>query len=242
MLISHNYLPAEVQEIQVSPNSHAMSTSTRSQHIHPISMAPYRDESAKYDSSSAVIPIRHSLKDLEIPTSTVNSDPSTKFWLPARNYRAATHHTYQHRRRRCIHYRSWWIVLAELWPWRYTLIGIPLLILALHLTQWVFSQYQTHPDDYGRDIVSINRLDIPTNPASTAEDWLEKYSKDVHAMEMTDRPRAAIISLVRNEELDGIVQSMVQLEYRWNNKYQYPWIFFNDIGFSDHFKVCSRPR
>lgn len=34
------------------------------------------------------------------------------------------------------------------------------------------------------------------------------------------RPRAALISLVRNSELEGMMQSMRQLEYRWNSKYQ----------------------
>lgn len=57
------------------------------------------------------------------------------------------------------------------------------------------------------------------------------------------KPRAALISLVRNQELEGIVQSMTQLEYHWNHKYQYPWVFFNDEPFSDEFKVswgCTR--
>lgn len=34
------------------------------------------------------------------------------------------------------------------------------------------------------------------------------------------KPRAALISLVRNSELQGMMQSMRQLEYRWNSKYQ----------------------
>ena len=51
------------------------------------------------------------------------------------------------------------------------------------------------------------------------------------------RPRAALISLVRNQELDGILQSMRQLEYHWNRRYNYPWIFFNEQPFSEEFKV-----
>lgn len=53
------------------------------------------------------------------------------------------------------------------------------------------------------------------------------------------RPKAALISLVRNSELPGLVQSMRQLEYRWNRKYNYPWIFFNEEPFTDEFKVPS---
>lgn len=51
------------------------------------------------------------------------------------------------------------------------------------------------------------------------------------------KPRAALISLVRNSELPGLMQSMRQLEFQWNRKYNYPWIFFNDEPFSDEFKV-----
>jgi len=56
------------------------------------------------------------------------------------------------------------------------------------------------------------------------------------------RPRAAIISLVRNEELDGILQSMAQLELHWNRVFQYPWIFFNEMPFSEEFKVSATNR
>lgn len=34
------------------------------------------------------------------------------------------------------------------------------------------------------------------------------------------RPRAALVSLVRNSELPGMMQSMRQLELPWNRKYQ----------------------
>ncbi|PSS23487.1 glycosyltransferase family 15 protein [Amorphotheca resinae ATCC 22711] len=48
--------------------------------------------------------------------------------------------------------------------------------------------------------------------------------------------RAALISLVRNEDLQGIVSSMRQLEAVWNSKYNYPWIFFNNVPFTEEFK------
>lgn len=82
--------------------------------------------------------------------------------------------------------------------------------------------------------------------------WLEHSSNDRYALNtrskflpsirglgrVSSKPRAALISLVRNSELGGLIQSMRQLEYHWNRKYQYPWIFFNDEPFSDDFKVC----
>jgi mannosyltransferase len=54
----------------------------------------------------------------------------------------------------------------------------------------------------------------------------------------TDRARgkAALIALVRNKELDQMTQSMRELEETFNRKFKYPWIFFNDVPFTDKFK------
>lgn len=79
------------------------------------------------------------------------------------------------------------------------------------------------------------------------EMWLKENSDNKWAVGTTalggfgvpPKPRAALISLVRNQELEGIIQSMTQLEYHWNRKYEYPWVFFNDEPFSDEFKVSK---
>lgn len=94
--------------------------------------------------------------------------------------------------------------------------------------------------------------------------WLEQNSNNKYALatksklfsplkqlgQVSSRPRGALISLVRNSELEGLIQSMRQLEYRWNRKYQYPWVFFNDEPFTEDFMVrpasfltvrCSQP-
>ena len=85
--------------------------------------------------------------------------------------------------------------------------------------------------------------------------WLKQNSNNRYAVptksnvlsslrqlgQVSSKPRAALISLVRNSELDGLIQSMRQLEYHWNRKYQYPWVFFNDEPFTDEFKVCQSP-
>ncbi|KAG9230554.1 glycosyltransferase family 15 protein [Amylocarpus encephaloides] len=82
--------------------------------------------------------------------------------------------------------------------------------------------------------------------------WLHQNSGDKHSVLQTSsgwegfgmkadrRPRAALISLVRDNELEGIMASMRQLESRWNRKYQYPWIFFNDQPFTEEFKAATR--
>ncbi|GAB7360598.1 hypothetical protein MBLNU230_g0480t2 [Neophaeotheca triangularis] len=56
----------------------------------------------------------------------------------------------------------------------------------------------------------------------------------------SDRINATILTLVRNTELDGIVQSMQDLERTWNHKFNYPWTFFNDVPFTEEFKKVTR--
>ncbi|CCX12897.1 glycolipid 2-alpha-mannosyltransferase-domain-containing protein [Pyronema domesticum] len=51
-----------------------------------------------------------------------------------------------------------------------------------------------------------------------------------------NRTSATLLSLVRNSELDGILQSMKDLEETWNHKFNYPWTFINDVEFTKEFK------
>ena len=95
--------------------------------------------------------------------------------------------------------------------------------------------------------------EVPKKHAPDPVRWLEQNSHNRHAEiaganpylsipelgHKNTKPRAALISLVRNSELPGLIQSMRQLEFQWNRKYNYPWIFFNDEPFSDEFKVST---
>lgn len=49
------------------------------------------------------------------------------------------------------------------------------------------------------------------------------------------RENATIVMLARNEELRGVLESMRSLEDRFNRKYHYPWIFYNDVPFDSDF-------
>jgi alpha 1,2-mannosyltransferase len=104
------------------------------------------------------------------------------------------------------------------------------------------------PSSLKQSIYSLRRSQFERASSSLSpKAWLATNSDNQHAVtlisfskaafELSTRPRAALISLVRNSELDGIVSSMTQLEYRWNRKYQYPWIFFNEEPFSQEFIV-----
>ncbi|GMF52702.1 unnamed protein product [[Candida] boidinii] len=55
---------------------------------------------------------------------------------------------------------------------------------------------------------------------------------------------ATLITLVRNSELEQIVETIKQIESTWNHKYHYPYTFMNEEEFSKEFKeevgkVCS---
>lgn len=54
------------------------------------------------------------------------------------------------------------------------------------------------------------------------------------------RINATLLALVRNEELEDMLQSMRDLERTWNHKFNYPWTFFNDKEFTDEFKKRTR--
>ena len=67
---------------------------------------------------------------------------------------------------------------------------------------------------------------------------LRRIEGNNYAPDNADSARidATLLSLVRNEELDDMLQSMHDLERTWNHKFNYPWTFFNDQPFTDDFK------
>lgn len=139
-----------------------------------------------------------------------------------------------------------------------------LLCVLLTLLIWILPPPQT----WHRRVIHVNVPHHITSPyqvfrpiANAARKhspdprkWLEHNSNNKYALPSkssvvnavssyrhgSTKPRAALISLVRNSELEGIVQSMTQLEFHWNRKYRYPWVFFNDEPFSDEFKAATQ--
>jgi len=57
----------------------------------------------------------------------------------------------------------------------------------------------------------------------------------VDAKEQLGTAKAAFVSLIRNHELWDIVRSIRQIEDRFNRHYHYPWVFLNDVPFTDEF-------
>src|SRR5690606_6748923 len=58
----------------------------------------------------------------------------------------------------------------------------------------------------------------------------------------TDGPRAnaAFVVLTRNQELDGVIQSMKSIERHFNRWYNYPYVFLNDGDFNTTFMETVR--
>jgi alpha 1,2-mannosyltransferase len=56
------------------------------------------------------------------------------------------------------------------------------------------------------------------------------------------RANATLLMLARNSDLDGAMQSVRELEDRFNHKYNYPWVFLNEEPFSNDFKQCALPH
>ncbi len=51
------------------------------------------------------------------------------------------------------------------------------------------------------------------------------------------RQKAAIVVLCRNSDLNEMIDSMQEFEASFNGKYRYPYIFFNDVPFTEEFKL-----
>lgn len=52
------------------------------------------------------------------------------------------------------------------------------------------------------------------------------------------KANAVFLMLCRNEDVDGAVKSIRELEDRFNRNYHYPWVFLNEVEFTDDFKKC----
>lgn len=50
------------------------------------------------------------------------------------------------------------------------------------------------------------------------------------------RANATLVMLARNSDLNGVISSVEQLEARFNRKFNYPWVFLNDVPFTTDFK------
>lgn len=72
---------------------------------------------------------------------------------------------------------------------------------------------------------------------STIDDVFEYGCRDPLIESEKPRANAAFVVLARNSEIDGVILSMRSLERRFNQWFNYPWIFLNDEPFTEEFKI-----
>ncbi|KAJ9607639.1 hypothetical protein H2200_007717 [Cladophialophora chaetospira] len=120
--------------------------------------------------------------------------------------------------------------------WRWLVIFVALL-LSVQLYLHIKTRRIDNVSIDSTWLRSASHLPLIKRERHDPMDWLRRnsYPNDLRAK----RPKAALISLVRNEELDGILQSMRQLEFHWNGRHNYPWVFFNERPFSAEFKAAT---
>jgi alpha 1,2-mannosyltransferase len=106
--------------------------------------------------------------------------------------------------------------------------------IALLLVSSLAASHNQGPPDIhsGNGYEPVRPVLVPSeNKRPDPVRWLQQNSNNKYsvsdsllpplpAIGSARRPRAALISLVRNSELAGMMQSMRQLEMRWNRKYQ----------------------
>ncbi|ODQ66174.1 glycosyl transferase, partial [Nadsonia fulvescens var. elongata DSM 6958] len=76
----------------------------------------------------------------------------------------------------------------------------------------------------------------PLRPISTRDD--APFSTGCLARPDNQGPRAnaVLVVLARNQEMNGIIDSMRSLERHWNRWFNYPYLFLNDESFNSTFK------
>jgi hypothetical protein len=80
---------------------------------------------------------------------------------------------------------------------------------------------------------------VPTMLAEGGEQEV-KINTDIAAdPPLRHLANATLFMLSRNSEVDGAVNSVREVEDKFNRKYGYPWVFLNEEPFSDNFMRCA---
>lgn len=88
-------------------------------------------------------------------------------------------------------------------------------------------------EDVAED-TSTATLPIP-EPTPQVIPVTKEHNDDVD----TSRPQlanATLLMLARNSEVDTAANSVRELEDKFNKQFGYPWVFLNEVEFSDEFK------
>lgn len=67
---------------------------------------------------------------------------------------------------------------------------------------------------------------------------LLQVDNSMRAMHRQQKAKGVLLALARNSELEGMLYTINQIERSFNAKYQYPYLFLNDVPFSQEFEAA----
>ena len=81
--------------------------------------------------------------------------------------------------------------------------------------------------------------DVAANPAPI--NWVETDYSTITPHAPVARANATFVILARNSDLEGTIQSVRQVEERFNRRFNYPYVFLNEVEFTEEFKEYVLP-
>lgn len=79
------------------------------------------------------------------------------------------------------------------------------------------------------------------NDGNKEENQYQHITPSIDINEMPkSKAKAAIVILARNSDIEGLNKTIPQFESTFNGKYQYPYVFLNDVPFNENFKVAMK--
>jgi len=67
-------------------------------------------------------------------------------------------------------------------------------------------------------------------------EWQTSRDFQSPKMEQTGTANATFVFLARNNEIDSVVRTLWEVEDSFNSRFHYPYVFLNDVPFSEEFR------
>ncbi|KAF9016819.1 glycosyl transferase [Hymenopellis radicata] len=128
------------------------------------------------------------------------------------------------------------------------------VVITLYLT-YVLSCFYYQNTSSSHESVSVvsessGHLDLTPTEASVGHIFNDVEPETTHTGHLTpavesahvNRPigegsaNATMVMLCRNDEIENVLSSMNSVETRFNKRYGYPWVFLNEVEFTEEFK------
>ncbi|KAL1705570.1 glycosyltransferase family 15 protein [Schizophyllum commune] len=118
---------------------------------------------------------------------------------------------------------------------RYVILALTILI-SLHYI--LSSTHEAYGNATSIDSLASRLRGRPSDKVIVPEEYYDTPAVPGtnHSSPHHDRPSATFVILARNSDLDSTIQSVRNVEDRFNRKYKYPYVFLNDEPFSEEFK------